>query len=69
MAAYVQDKLGGYPHKPQVPISLPSMQTGYVILANETANEQLPEDPDLVAFEATLGDWTFSIYTNQIIMD
>jgi len=54
MATYVQDKLGEYPHEPQVPSSLPSMQNGFVVPANETANGDLPDDPDLDAFQASL---------------
>jgi len=49
MATYVQDKLGEYPHKPQVPSSLPLMQNGFVVPADETANRDLPDDPDLDA--------------------
>ncbi|EPE35634.1 hypothetical protein GLAREA_11334 [Glarea lozoyensis ATCC 20868] len=56
MAAYVQDKLGEYPHRPQVPSSLPSMQTGYVSLGNQTTDVDMPEDPVLVALEASLGE-------------
>jgi hypothetical protein len=54
-AAYVQDNLGEYPYKPQVPYTLPEMKTGYVLPANEIANGALPEDPMLVAFEESLG--------------
>ncbi|KAF4612498.1 hypothetical protein G7Y89_g15592 [Cudoniella acicularis] len=50
----VQDKLGGYPHKPQVPSSLPSMQNGFVVLADETANGDLPDDLDLDTLQASL---------------
>jgi hypothetical protein len=56
MATYVQDKLGEYPYKPQVPTSLPTMREGYVVPAGTAilTNGTLPDDPDLFALQASM---------------